>query len=350
MMLNLYVYGYMHRIRSSRRLQAETGRNMEVIWLMDGLTPDDKTICNFRKDNAKALREVFRSFNKMCKLLGLFGGELAAIDGSKFRANNSRKNNHNRITVERELTRLEKQIDEYLNALDKADSEEADEIAPTKEQIKEALEKLEKRKIKYEDLNERLKSENDISTIDPEAHLMKQGGDSRALDVCYNVQTVVDSKHHLISDFDITERSDDKGNLQNMSERAKEVMGVESITILADKGYYDGQDIVNCEEKGDVCLVAKPKPGGATKEKGFTIEEFIYDRENDYYICPSSNHLGFKRNHKHTNGKEYQVYANYSACNKCQQKALCTKSRYRQILRLPYQNILDVVEERLISI
>ena len=140
MMLDLYIYGYLHRIRSSRRLNAETHRNVEVMWLMDGLTPDDKTICNFRKDNTKALREVFREFNKLCRAMDLFGGELAATDGSKFRAGNSRKNNHNKTTVERELPRLDKKISEYLNALEEADAAEAKEENLTAEQIKEILE------------------------------------------------------------------------------------------------------------------------------------------------------------------------------------------------------------------
>jgi transposase len=346
MMLNLYIYGYLHRVRSSRRLHAETTRNIEVMWLMDGLTPDDKTICNFRKDNAKALRETFRAFNRMFRELDLFGGELAATDGSKFRADNSRKNNHNKTTVERELARLEKKISEYMNALEEADAKSHSETMPSDEQIKEALEKLNQRKAKFEGFLERLETESEISTVDPDARLMRSGGDARALDVCYNVQTVVDSKNHMIADFDITGRSDDKGNLQNMSERAMEVMSTDTLTNLADKGYYDGEDIAACEQNGVTCLVAKPAAGGAKKTEGFGHEAFKYDKEKDCYICPCQNQLRYMRNQKHGNGKEYLVYANYSACGKCPKKKECTKAKYRQILRLPYQDTLDIVDER----
>jgi len=346
MMLDLYIYGYLHRVRSSRRLEAETHRNVEVMWLMDGLRPDDKTIANFRKDNAKALREVFREFNKICRILGLFGGELAATDGSKFRADNSRKNNHNTTTVERELSRLEKKISEYLNALDEADAAEADEIKPTAEQIQAALKKLNDRKEKYEGLRNRLEAESEISTVDPDARLMKSGGDARDLDVCYNVQSIVDSKHKLIIDFDISDNPKDAGNLQNMSEKAMEVMGVQTLTNLADKGFYDSEDIAECEQNGITCLVAKPKPGGAKKAEGFTHDDFSYDRENDCYTCPCQNTLKFMRTRTHSNGKEYRIYANYSACGKCPQKSVCTKAKHREIFRLPYHDVLDTVDER----
>ena len=346
MMLDLYIYGYLHRVRSSRRLEAETQRNVEVMWLMEGLTPDDKTISNFRKDNGKALREAFRAFNRMCKKLDLFGGELAATDGSKFRANNSRKNNHNKTTVERELSRIEKHISEYLNALEENDAAEAADDRLTSEEINELLKKLNERKEKFEVFAERLETESEISTVDLDSRLMHSNGDARKLDVCYNVQTIVDDKHHLIADFDVTNQADDKGQLQNMSERAKDVMEVETLTNLADKGYYDGEDIARCEENGVTCMVAKPAPGGVKKADGFTHDDFSYDRENDCYICPCQNILKFMRMQKHSNGKEYRVYANYSACGKCPRKSECTKGKYRQIMRLPYQDILDAVDER----
>jgi len=185
-----------------------------------------------------------------------------------------------------------------------------------------------------------------VSTVDPDARLMRSGGDARQLDVCYNVQTVVDSKYHLIVDFDIADRSDDKGNLFNMSEKAKEILGVENITNLADKGYYDGEDIAACEAAGITCLVAKPKPGGAKKEEGFTHGDFSYDREQDCYICPCKNRMRYMRNQKHSDGKIYRVYANYAACGKCPKKETCTQGEYRRILRPPYQDTLDVVDER----
>jgi transposase len=345
-LLNLYLYGYLHRVRSSRRLQAETTRNIEVMWLLDGLTPDDKTICNFRKDNAKQLREVFREFNRMCRNLGLFGGEVAATDGTKIRADNSRKNNHNKTTVERELSRLDKKISEYMNALDREDREEGGEtLNPA--QIKEALKKLKSRQEEYEGHKTRLDNgESEVSTVDPDARLMRQGGDGRPLDVCCNVQAIVDEKSHLIADFEVIDRSDDKGNLEALSDAAMETMGVSSLTNLADKGYYDGADIEKCEQMGVTCLVAKPKARGAKTNEGYSRDKFVYNKECDCYACPCGNTFKFMRSQKHSDGKEYRVYANYNACANCPVRSKCTKSKRRQILRSPHQDTMDEVDAR----
>ncbi|MDR1620255.1 MAG: IS1182 family transposase [Clostridiales bacterium] len=347
MMLDLYLYGYLHHVRSSRRLQAETHRNVEVMWLMDGLKPDDKTISNFRKDNAKALRKTFRAFTKLCHELGLYGGKTVAIDGTKIRAGNSRKNNHNRTTVQRELARIDKRISEYMTALEEADAQEEDEAAPTSAEIRCALLKLNERKVKFEGLDARLETEREISTVDPDSRLMRQGGDGRALDVCYNVQTVVDDKHKLIVDFDVITRADDKGNLENMTALAMDAMETDAVTALADKGYYDGEDIVRCEQNGVTCLVAKPSAGGAKHSEGFTREDFNYESESDCYVCPLKNKLRFMRMQVRSDNKEYRIYANYAACAKCPDRdKRCTKSKYRQILRLSYQDTLDIVDER----
>ena len=346
MMLNLYIYGYLHRVRSSRRLEAETTKNIEVMWLMDGLEPDDRTICNFRKDNTKAIRETFRIFVMMCRELGLYGKELEATDGTKFRANNSRKNNWNRTTVERELSKIDKQINDYMNTLEQGDKEDADETIPTEPEIEAALAKLRERKVKFEELQTRVAAEGEVSTVDPDSRLMRSGGDARRLDVCYNVQTVVDSEHHMIVEFDVADRSDDKGNLHHMSEKAKEILEVETITNLADKGYYDGEDIAACEKNGVTCLVAKPTPGGPAKPEGFTRRSFIYDSEHDCYLCPGQNQLDYMRNQKHSDGSDCRVYANYSACPICPVKDKCTTAKYRQILRRPHEDTLEIVNER----
>ena len=263
-MLNLYIYGYLHRVRSSRRLEDETKRNVEVMWLLGELKPDDKTICNFRKDNAKALKETFREFVVMCRELGLYGKDLEATDGTKVRADNSLKNNHNEIVVENSLARIDKKIGEYM----------------------EALERLKRRREETEELQKRVKEEGEVSTVDGEARLMRTGGEGRKLDVCYNMQVVADSKYHLIVDCEVTNCSSDSGNLYTMSQKAKDILEVDSLTNLADKGYYNGEAIASCEGNGVTCLVAKPRPGGAKKAKEFSHESFIYDREKDQYVCP----------------------------------------------------------------
>lgn len=272
-MLNLYIYGYLNRINSSKRLRDEARRNIEAMWLMDGLKPDDKTICNFRKDNAKALSQTFREFSEMCRELGLYAGKIVAMDGTKIRANNSRKNNHNRITVGRELFTIEKRINEYINKLDEMDSLEHAENELSEEEIHSALERLRHRKKKFENLYSRLREENEISTVDPDSRLMHQNGGCRTLDVCYNVQTAVDAKNSLIVDFDVNNQADDKGNLLPVSKLSKGVLKVEHITVLADKGNYNGEDIFECERNDISCLVAKPKSGGFKKEEVFSIKE-----------------------------------------------------------------------------
>jgi transposase/cyclophilin family peptidyl-prolyl cis-trans isomerase len=346
MMLNLYIYGYLHGVNSSRKLRDEAQRNIEVMWLMDRLQPDDKTICNFRKDNIDALRKTFREFSLICRKLGLYGSKLIAIDGTKVRANNSRKNNHNRVTVEREIARLEKRIDEYIDKLDENDKAQKDEKLPNEADIKKALEKLKSRKKKFKNLLSRIEQEKEVSTVDPDSRLMHQNGDGRTLDVCYNVQTAVDSENGMIVDFLVNNRADDRGNLFSVSEQAKEILAVENLTVLADKGYYDGQDIAKCEAKGTTCLVAKPKSGGRKAEEKFLKKEFKYDKNSDTYTCPEKNTFKFMRTQKHNDGKEYKFYANFSACSKCELREKCTKSKYRKLLRLPYQDVLDEVDRR----
>ena len=345
MMLNLYLYGYLHRVRSSRRLRDEARRNVEVMWLTEGLHPDDKTICNFRKDNAKALREMFRVFTRMCRKLGLYGEELEATDGTKFRANNSLKNHHNKTVVQNELTRTEKKINEYLAALERADREDEGGKEPGGKAIRAALDMLRQRKAVFEELYARVQSEGEVSTVDPESRLMRSGGDSRLLNVGYNAQTVVDGKYHMIVDFEVTNNSGDSGELHKMSERAKEVLEVEEITNLADKGYYNGDDIAACERDGVTCLVAKPE-SGPKKDKEFAHGSFVYDKEKDVYICPCKKELRYMRNHRSGRGAERRVYANYEACPRCARKAGCTTYRYREVMRLLVQDTLDVVDER----
>ena len=316
MMLNLYIYGYLHRIRSSRRLQAETRRNIEVIWLMEGLAPNDKTICNFRRDNDMALRETFHSFSRMCQKLGLYGKELIAVDGTKVRADNSLKNNYSKTKVERELSRIDKRISEYLNALEQSEVESKDSMEYSAERIEAVIEKLSEKKGEFEELLARIKVEGEISMIDPDARMMRSGGDGRSIDVCYNLQTAVDSKNKMLVDFEVTSHPVDRGYLCEMSKRSKELLEVESITVLADKGYYSGEDIAAAEEIGAACFVARAATGGI--ENGFPYTDFKYDAENDCYICPCKNKLKYMREQK-MNGRNCRVYSNAFACKDCDQ-------------------------------
>jgi len=348
-MLMLYLYGYLNRIRSSRRLEAETKRNVEVMWLMEKVAPDDKTICNFRKDNASALKKVFREFSLWCNRQGLYGKELIGVDGSKIRANSSRRNIHTQKGTEKELASVEKKISEYMTELDKNDETEADEARLSKETIQEILKRLSEKKETLHDWLIKIEANGgkEISTIDPDAHIMHQGGDGRSLDACYNVQTVADAKHKLIVDFEVSTCPDDKGALQKMTESAKGIMGVDEISAVADKGYYDGEDIEECEKNGTTCYIPKTKDYSNKQNPEYKHDKFKYDKETDNYICPYGAILGFKYIHKRSD-KQFRAYSNYAACKNCPHREQCTTSkRGRLIFRNPNQDTLDIVNDRM---
>jgi len=356
-MLSLYLYGYINRIRSSRRLEAETHRNVEVMWLMEKLTPDDKTISEFRRNNAEALKKVFRAFSTWCSEQGLYGKELLAVDGTKIRANSSRNNIHTHSLTKKQIEQVEKKICEYMSALEENDrSGQADErFAP--EAVREALNRLNEKKGELEGYLIQIEENGgaEISAVDPDCRMMKQGGNARNLDACYNVQAVVDSKHSLIVDFEVTNCPDDKGALPRMTESAKEIMGVSEITAVADRGYYDGEDISDSEAAGTTCLAPKQLSGCNAPNPKYNNEHFRYDKDTDCYICPMGCSLPFKRNKKRkgSNGKtvDVRLFYNLSACKECNHKADCTKQKYgRTITRSAYQAVLDTVDERLLIV
>jgi transposase len=349
-MLMLYLYGYLNRIRSSRRLEAETKRNVEVMWLIEKLTPDDKTICNFRKDNAVALKKVFREFSLWCNRQGLYGKELIAVDGSKIRANSSRRNIHTQKGTEKELLSVEKKISEYMSELETNDVAEAGEARLSSEAIHEILQHLNDKKDTLQNWLKQI-DENDgkeISVVDPDAHIMHTGGDGRNLDACYNVQSVVDEKHKLIVDFDVSTCPDDKGALPLMAERAKEIMEVNEIAVAADKGYYDGGDIEQCERNGTTCYIPKIKDTVHSPDRRYDRSHFHYDAENDCYVCPEGQRLLFKRLHKPGAEAPSRLYENPKACKNCVNRELCTVNKLgRKMYREPKQDVLDVVDKRM---
>jgi hypothetical protein len=279
-------------------------------------------------------------------MLGLYGEEVVAVDGTKFRANNSLKNQWNETVVDNELGRIQEKINRYLAALEEGDQEEEGRKEPTAEELKAALERLKERKAMFEALKTQVAQEGGISTVDPDARLVRSGGDGRSIDVGYNVQTVVDSKYHMIVDFKVTNSSNDFGTLHEMTGKAKEVLEVTELTALADKGYYAGADIAACEGNGVTCIVAKKQAGGTARVEKFSNSRFIYNREKDVYVCPCRKELGYKCTTKKNKGIPYRRYVNYEACRTCPSKTECTKCNYREIWRLPYHDVLDMVDER----
>lgn len=347
-LLKLYIYGYMNSLRSSRKLEKATYNNIEVIWLMSKLHPDFKTIADFRKENKNQLKEIFKEFNLLCKDWGLFGGELVAVDGTKFRADNSKKNNYNKKKIDRQLKYIDEKIEEYLEALENGDKEPDAKPKYTVEELKGKIEELEKRKAFYDNLENELKKseDNEISTTDPDARMMdnKKNG----LEVNYNVQTAVDGKNSLILAVDVTNKPSDQGHLNDMAQAAKETLGLgakETLEVAADKGYYQAEDLKKCNENGTVTYVTHQTYSNATGNPEYYSDKFKYNSEEDIYICPQGKKL-YRAKHK-TNDPERIKYKNYKACSKCPNKDLCTKSSKGRIInRSKDQDFLDIVDAR----
>jgi len=352
-LLKLYIYGMLNRVRSSRRLHAETLRNMEVMWLLNKQSPDDKTICNFRKDNAEALPKVFRSFNKMCLNWDLFSRETVAVDGSKFRANNNRRNIYLRENVRKDLAKIENQLNlkvaAYLEELERNDvaDEYSDAPAINESEVAQALRELNALKHELQGVLAEMdkNGEDQRSTNDPESRMMVPGGDGRSFDARYNVQCVADAKNYLIVDYNVTNNCNDKGHLKDMADRAKDVLEVDKLNVLGDKGYYDGDDITACERDKTTCYVAKPLAPGTNLEQ-FRLDKFLYDKESHTYTCPMRKILQHTY-YQTVNGVPMPVYENYDACRTCVVKSLCTGNpKGREIIRQPNQDTLDEVNKR----
>jgi len=345
-MLKLYLYGYLNRIRSSRRLEQEAIRNLEVIWLIRKLKPDFKTIADFRKDNKKALKKVFRDFTKLCDEWELFGKELVAIDGSKFRACNSKKNNYNTKKLARHLKYLDEKIENYIQELDQGDKTEASLEKPDVNTIKERIRQLRERKEKYESYQRKLKQsgENEISTTDPDSRLMANHNN---VEVSYNVQTTVDAKHKLIADFKVTQKPNDLGELDNMALRAKKLFRNKTFEVLADKGYYQAKDLKKCTENGITVYITKQTYANGTKDPAFYADQFKYDPERKVYICPGGKELYYARERKKDGKIIGYEYRNYAACKKCEFKERCTKAKKgRTICRHVDQDFLDRIDSQ----
>ena len=345
-MLKLYLYGYLNRVRSSRRLEQEAIRNLEVIWLLRKLKPDFKTIADFRKDNKKALKKVFRDFTKLCDEWELFGKELVAIDGSKFRACNSKKNNYNPKKLARHLKYLDEKIENYIQELDQGDKTEASLEKPDVNTIKERIQQLRDRKEKYESYQRKLKQsgENEISTTDPDSRLMANHNN---VEVSYNVQTTVDAKHKLIADFKVTQKPNDLGELDNMALRAKKLFRNKTFEVLADKGYYKPKDLKKCTENGITVYITKQTYANGTKDQAFYADQFKYDPERKVYICPGGKELYYARERKKDGKIIGYEYRNYAACKKCEFKERCTKAKKgRTICRHVDQDFLDRIDSQ----
>ncbi|MDP1717528.1 MAG: IS1182 family transposase [Burkholderiales bacterium] len=345
-LLKLYIYGYLNRVQSSRRLERESQRNIELMWLLNRLTPDFKTIADFRKDNGPAIRGVCREFVLLCRRLDLFSEGIVAIDGSKFKAVNNRDKNFTDRKLKARIEQLEESIGRYLTELDRADRDPA--LVP-EARVAHIKEKLQTIKVQIQRLNEigeqmRDALDGQISLTDPDARSMATSGRGTGM-VGYNVQTTVDAKHHLIIAHEVTNVGHDRNQLFSMAQQTRSALETGSLTVIADRGYFNGEEIVDCENAGIATLVPKPQTSGNKAQGLFDKKDFRYIAEDDEYQCPA----GERAINRMTRVENGQTLTRYwtSACPRCPMKTRCTTSNYRRISRWEHEAILESMQERL---
>ena len=346
-LLKLYIYGYLNRVQSSRRLEREAGRNVEVMWLTGRLAPDHKTIADFRKDNGAAIRKVCSRFVALCRHLNLFAEAGVAIDGSKFKAVNARDRNFTRAKMERRMAQIEESVARYLHQLDSADRQEPslaratrtarlqDKIATLKEEMRR-LGKLEARMLATPD--------RQISLSDPDARSMATSGRGSGM-VGYNVQAAVDIKHHLIVAHEVTNVGTDRSQLSAMAKQTKAALEVDRLDVVADRGYFSSEDILACEDAGITVTLPKPMTSGSRAKGRFVKQDFVYLAEADVYRCPAGERLVYRYT---TVEKGLTLYRYWTtACQTCAIKDQCTSAKERRITRWEHEHVLEAVQQRL---
>jgi transposase len=345
-LLKIYIYGYLNRIPSSRRLERECQRNIELVWLTGQLAPDFKTIADFRKDNGKAIREVCRTFVALCRELDLLSVASVAIDGSKFKAVNARDKNFTEAKMKRRLEQIDESIARYMAQLEAADRH-GDAVPEAKvARLKDKIEKLKKEITRLNAINSEMMKSDDkqISLTDPDARSMATSGKGTGV-VGYNVQTAVDTKNHIIVAHEVTNVGTDRHQLSNMADQARTEMGVETLDAVADRGYYEGQEIKACEESGITVTLPKPMTSGAKAAGRFGKQDFVYVAADDVYICPARERLTYR----YTSEEDGKMMRRYwtSACKTCALQAQCTTGSERRVARWEHEAVLETVQARL---
>jgi transposase len=346
-LLKLYIYGYLNRVQSSRRLEREAGRNVEVMWLLGRLAPDHKTIADFRKDNGMALRRVCARFVELCRKMGLLTTASVAIDGSKFKAVNNRDKNFTRAKVERRRAQLEESVARYLSQLDTADRQEPTEALTMKvARLNDKLAKLKEEMNKLAAYEKQMLASPDqqISLTDPDSRSMATSGRGSGV-VGYNVQVAVDTEHHLIVTHEVTTSGSDRAQLANVAKQAKAVLQAETLEAVADRGYFSSPEILACHQAGITVTLPKPLTSGAKSDGRFGKQDFVYLPEEDVYRCPAGERLPYR----YTNEEAGKVLRRYwtTACATCSLKSQCTTGPERRITRWEHEHLLDIVQQRL---
>src|SRR5512138_1661368 len=346
-LLKLYIYGYLVRVQSSRRLEREAGRNVEVMWLTGRLVPDHKTIADFRKNSGSAIKQVCVQFIELCRVMGLLTTASVAIDGSKFKAVNTRDKNFTRGKVERRLAQIEESVARYLSQLDTADLQEPSEaLAVRTAHLKEKLAKLasELQRLKAIEKEMLASPDQQISLTDPDSRSMATSGRGSGV-VGYNVQVAVDTQHHLIVAHEVTNSGSDRAQLAKIASQAKQVLGADHLDAVADRGYFNSPEILACDQAGITVTLPKPMTSGAKSDGRFGKQDFVYLSAEDVYRCPA----GEKLNYRYTNKEDGKTLHRYwtTACPRCPLKAQCTPGAQRRITRWEHEHVLDAVQRRL---
>lgn len=344
-LLKLYLYGYLHRIRSSRLLEAECHRNVEVIWLLGKLGPDFKTIADFRKDNLKPLKAVCRQFTVLCRKLELFGGELLAIDGSKFRAVNARDKNFSADKLKELIAHADARLAEYLKAMDNADEQEAGSSALSKTELAQKIATLQEKKGWHEELLAQLQDgeEKQISVTDPDTRRMPT---SQGNQVGYNAQMAVDARHKLIAADDVTNDVTDYEQLANVALEAKANLELKQTEVIADSGYYNASEVGRCVEAKIQPMIPKADTSANTARGLYGKSKFKYDEQRDVYVCPAGGEMSYRFSTIEL-GREIKYYR-AKGCGQCALKSQCTRNKAnRTITREANEHLMEAMAERM---
>jgi transposase len=346
-LLKLYIYGYLNRVQSSRRLEREAGRNVEVMWLTGRLVPDHKTIANFRKDNGPAIRNVCARFVTLCRQLELFAEASVAIDGSKFKAVNTRDKNFTRAKMKRRMEQIEESVERYLHQLDSADRQEPSVALATKTgRLKDKIATLKEEMQRLQELEVRMLATPDqqISLTDPDARSMATSGRGSGM-VGYNVQAAVDTKHHLIVAHEVTNVGTDNAQLSAMAKQSKAALETDALDVVTDRGYFSGKEILACEKAGITVTLPKPLTSGSKANGRFGKQDFVYLADEDVYRCPAGERLVYRFTNQE-NGLTLRRYWT-NACQSCAIKGQCTTGKQRRITRWEHEHVLEAVQQRL---
>lgn len=347
MLLKLYVYGYLNRVASSRRLEREAQRNVELMWLTGKLAPDHKTIANFRKDNGSAIQAACAHFVVLCRQIGLFTQALAAVDGSKFKAVNTRDKNFTPVKLKKRLEQVAEHIAGYLQDLDTADRMEGDAAEARGVKLKDKIATLrdQMQALKAMEAQVAASPDGQVSLTDPDARSMATTGRGSGI-VGYNVQSAVEAEHHLIVAHDVVTTGSDRQQLAAMSAKAKAAMGVDALDVLADRGYFSGEEILACEAIGVTPYVPKPLTSGAKADGRFGKQDFAYLPEQDVYRCPAGQMLP---RHMTTveKGLTLHRYWDRASCQACALKPQCTPSVERRVTRWEHEAVIDTLQRRM---